>query len=401
MNFVHKTLPTDMADVPVGSLIWYFGNAADVDNFLNFKIANGSNIPCGDYPLLEGIFTKKEYPRYIRGMYFSWTSENAEGYESLSAVPVDTWTASNKFVITPSDASSRTYKYYVVTKNSNKTVSITPFSSDETVNGDTVDDSIAALALSSNSTIPKNKLHILLNRNRIQYSILVDQPGTTDGEIHNAYWLEDSDTTKLQIISDITFYDDTFTMPVDSLIQRTVRTSLEEINSNDAYANYRSLFDEFSPMTVKCGINYEPIILEKGTYSNMFAAAYAKNNEEDTDKSLKYYVLPDLTDKRYVAGVAGTPGSLANNQIEAGLPNITGSFFGLIKGTVASDKYENPTGAFKKAYGDGPNGLDYATSTANTSKIFFDASKSSPIYNNNYNTVTPLSITAIPLIRVR
>ena len=133
----------------------------------------------------------------------------------------------------------------------------------------------------------------------------------------------------------------------------------------------------------------------------MFAAAYAKNNEEDTDKSLKYYVLPDLTDKRYVAGVAGTPGSLANNQIEAGLPNITGSFFGLIKGAVASDKYENPTGAFKKAYGDGPNGLDYATSTANTSKIFFDASKSSPIYNNNYNTVTPLSITAIPLIRVR
>ena len=50
---------------------------------MNFKIANGSNIPCGDYPLLEGIFTKKEDPRYIRGMYFSWTSENAEGYEYL------------------------------------------------------------------------------------------------------------------------------------------------------------------------------------------------------------------------------------------------------------------------------------------------------------------------------
>ena len=134
----------------------------------------------------------------------------------------------------------------------------------------------------------------------------------------------------------------------------------------------------------------------------MFAVAYAKNNEEDTDKSLKYYVLPDLTDKRYVAGVSGTPGSLANNQIEAGLPNIIGSFIGLVPKPNSSEKYDgkDPTGAFSGSFNDKLNGLDFNDSVCWTALVKFDASKSNAIYNNS-NTVTPLSITAIPLIRVR
>ena len=95
------------------------------------------------------------------------------------------------------------------------------------------------------------------------------------------------------------------------------------------------------------------------------------------------FKVPKLNDVFIEAGVA------ANNSefIEAGLPNITGSIAGSIKGD-----YNKIEGSFTDAYLYGSGSLQYGGGSYGTYNAFgFDASQSNPIYGNS-TTVQPNSI---------
>ena len=85
--------------------------------------------------------------------------------------------------------------------------------------------------------------------------------------------------------------------------------------------------------------------------------------------------------------------------IEAGLPNITGSF-AIGHYYAFDDSYGYSVGAFSTPYANKmPNPGSGQTSYNGATSVNFDASRSSAIYNDNITTVQPSSITLIPQIR--
>lgn len=90
---------------------------------------------------------------------------------------------------------------------------------------------------------------------------------------------------------------------------------------------------------------------------------------------------------RYPLGATGSIGST----VEAGLPNITGTLFALIK-----EGY-NTSGAFSG--GETVNGMDYQSSGTGTIPVSFDASRSSGVYGKS-DTVTPPSVRLLPCMKI-
>lgn len=102
--------------------------------------------------------------------------------------------------------------------------------------------------------------------------------------------------------------------------------------------------------------------------------------------SLTTMRLPDFRN-RFLEGVDSNGGVL----VEAGLPNITGTYPALAWGAMGS-----PTGAF----GTGVAKAPYANSQTplDASYLVFNASESNPIYGNS-NTVQPAAIRLIAQIK--
>jgi microcystin-dependent protein len=123
--------------------------------------------------------------------------------------------------------------------------------------------------------------------------------------------------------------------------------------------------------------------VSRTTYPDLFSAigtTYGEGNGSTT------FNLPNLSDARYIQG-----SSTAGKKLDPGIPNITGAFSLDIN---AGEFYTHPaTGAFsyesagdEGAQGDG----------APSSRISFDAAKSSPNAGNVYgkhSTIRPLSLT--------
>ena len=104
--------------------------------------------------------------------------------------------------------------------------------------------------------------------------------------------------------------------------------------------------------------------------------------------------LPKLTDGRYIKGVSGSgTNNKAGASIDAGLPAITGGIYNLDinSGYSTYGAFENRKGSNRYRGGHHDWGAG---------EIDFDASRCSKIYGKS-STVTPLSLTAIPLIKVK
>ena len=104
--------------------------------------------------------------------------------------------------------------------------------------------------------------------------------------------------------------------------------------------------------------------------------------------------LPKLTDRRYIAGASGYTDDESGVIISESLPNITGDVpevaIHVISTTATSALFTGNNTSQKYSQ----DGLAYHK------KLSFDASRSNAVYKNNAS-VSPKSITAIPLIRVR
>ena len=84
---------------------------------------------------------------------------------------------------------------------------------------------------------------------------------------------------------------------------------------------------------------------------------------------------------------------IAGNEIEAGLPNITGYTFAdnYASGSTAGAMYFKNTGHTTLEQGSGHSaGL-----------IIFDASRCSSVYRNNFTTVQPPAVTVLYYIRAK
>lgn len=121
--------------------------------------------------------------------------------------------------------------------------------------------------------------------------------------------------------------------------------------------------------------------VERQTYPDLFMAIGTTFGEGDGKSTFN---LPDLMG-RFAQG-SDTPGQ----KLEAGLPNIDGSFGGKAAGNII------PSGAF---FGIGNIGGGSADNTApGYENIGFDASRSTPIYGAS-DTVQPAALTLLPCIK--
>lgn len=130
--------------------------------------------------------------------------------------------------------------------------------------------------------------------------------------------------------------------------------------------------------------------VSRETYSELFKKIGTTwNNEEDTDETL--FRLPNLIDRVIWGGV--TSGAYKT----ASLPNITGEFSQLLG-------HNNALTVGGAIYSEERSTNDYvvmSTTSSNYSErgLYFDASKSNEIYNNETNTVQPPAAVCIPIIK--
>lgn len=116
------------------------------------------------------------------------------------------------------------------------------------------------------------------------------------------------------------------------------------------------------------------------TYPELFAVIGTSYGEGDGSTTFN---LPDLID-RFAQG-SNTPGQ----KIEAGLPNVTGSFGDRQTGTEKTGCFYSSTGTSTGSMSDGVNITRY---------IGLDASRSNPIYGAS-DTVQPPALTLLPCIK--
>lgn len=124
-------------------------------------------------------------------------------------------------------------------------------------------------------------------------------------------------------------------------------------------------------------------LVSRTTYANLYAAIGTKWGEGDGKTTFK---LPDLR-KRHLEGA--NTASEVGGYIEAGLPNIIGTFF-------ARNDDHAPTGAFSRT--DGWTGGFQAGGYGRHDKYTFDASTANAAYGAS-STVTPPSAKALYIIK--
>lgn len=129
---------------------------------------------------------------------------------------------------------------------------------------------------------------------------------------------------------------------------------------------------------------------------------------QDVTLSSKWTVCTNLIGRYPLGATSGIGGT-----VEAGLPNITGEIYGHAAGTdgayggtfrgvhqSGASLDALATGSF--VVGDkagGSSGMAY-TADSDTYTLKFDASKSSTVYKDDYDTVTPPSVNLLPYIKI-
>lgn len=116
--------------------------------------------------------------------------------------------------------------------------------------------------------------------------------------------------------------------------------------------------------------------ISRTTYAELFAVVGTRFGNGDGSTTFN---VPNLTDKFIEGGTVGTVK-------EAGLPNITGSFYGDM---VSRDVDVTATGAFN--FGGGTGHFGTSTTYNLINGFTFDASRSNPIYGNS-STVQPPAV---------
>lgn len=109
--------------------------------------------------------------------------------------------------------------------------------------------------------------------------------------------------------------------------------------------------------------------------------------KQNVTLSNKWTVCTELVGRYPLGAIDGL-----GDTVEAGLPNIEGTFFTVHKSDHA------PTGAFA-ATSTNVNGMDYQSTPTTTGDMSFDASLSNEIYGKS-DTVTPPSMKLIPYIKI-
>ena len=121
--------------------------------------------------------------------------------------------------------------------------------------------------------------------------------------------------------------------------------------------------------------------VSRTTYSKLFEAIGTTYGNGDGSTTFN---LPKINDNRFIEYVSTN--DTIGEQKEAGLPNITGKFFGPRVNSVPA-----PTGAFSiETYGEYSASDDSGSMYMN---FAFDASKCSDVYKDDITTVQPKSIT--------
>ena len=137
----------------------------------------------------------------------------------------------------------------------------------------------------------------------------------------------------------------------------------------------------FATVTLPAGyLKADGTAVSREVYPDLFAAIGTTFGEGDRQTTFN---LPDLID-RFAQG-SSTPGQ----KVEAGLPNITGSFGDRQTGT-------SKNGCFYTAYGDMTGGMEDGVNI--NRYIGLDASRSNPIYGAS-DTVQPPALTLLPCIK--